>query len=308
MRDRRDGGDEPEGEPTSSADEPGFDPASVDREMDSWRQGDVVATEKIPFVTLALAELPLSKAAVEAAEEGPSADHILEVFTEERGLVVLGQTCDIVRSCTERPFIDVAPLVELEADDYREVQRGRSVRYAVVPSLAAERLVADLDRVMTVEKALLAYYRESRLPGCVTDAERRALASSLARRRGRFAFPDDFAEGVGRMVDHIVAKHGKESPLGRFLAGLVDIRALCTDWEAEAPTVIILFVYRTLAETPSDAGQHADALVDRFVPTGKFASKPTARATNLETMSAAAYLESDALELEYVSRRGKPAT
>ena len=295
-------GDQDDAEPSTGA--PLLDPAAVDRATDTWRQGDAIVTTEIPFVLLAAAALPLSTAAVETRAQADPVDDVLEVYTEERGLVVVSQTCDVVRACQERPFVEVAPLVELEADDYREVERGRSLRYAVLPKFADRHLVADLERIMTVEKALLVTKEQHRSAGCTTDAERRTLASTLARRRGRFAFPDDFSAGVAKMLDHVVAKHDKDSALGRFLGGLVDIRGECADWEAEKPEVTILFVFPTLGNVPVDAAQHVDALIERFRPTACFA-KPRGQSVNLETMSAARYLASDALEVEYVSMRRK---
>jgi hypothetical protein len=32
------------------------------------------------------------------------------------GLVVVTQSCDVVRSCTERPYVEVCPLVEVDDD------------------------------------------------------------------------------------------------------------------------------------------------------------------------------------------------
>jgi len=75
-------------------------------------------------------------------------------------------------------------------EDLHDVQRGRQPRFVYVPALAAQRLVGDLDRVMTVEKAMLRGW--SRTVGCVTDEERRDFAQAVARKRRRFAFPDDF--------------------------------------------------------------------------------------------------------------------
>lgn len=92
------------------------------------------------------------------------------------GLVVT-QTCDVVRKSRDRPFVEVSPLVELAPDDFDLA--ARRPRYGVVPALADKRLVADLDRTMTVEKSVVADW--CRVPGCRTDAETRAFASALAR-------------------------------------------------------------------------------------------------------------------------------
>ncbi|GAA6617093.1 hypothetical protein [Scytonema sp. NUACC26] len=50
--------------------------------------------------------------------------------SEVRGFAVVTQTCDIVRSCVERPFIEIVPLVEVEKQRMHEIQRSRLPRYA----------------------------------------------------------------------------------------------------------------------------------------------------------------------------------
>ena len=72
------------------------------------------------------------------------------------GVVILTQTCDIVRNCVKRPFIEAAPLVEVDEDNARQVERGYFPNYATIPALRSLRLVADLDRVLTFEKSIVA--------------------------------------------------------------------------------------------------------------------------------------------------------
>ena len=71
-----------------------------------------------------------------------------------------------------------------------EIRRLKRPAFAYVPITAGDHLVADLDRTMTIEKALVAGW--ARTPGWETDDELRDFASALARKRSRFAFPDDF--------------------------------------------------------------------------------------------------------------------
>ena len=156
---------------------------AIDRALESWRQGDCVLAEQW-FVYRTDPVRPLTDEAASAANEGLD-------LAEARvcGLMVLTQTCDLVRTCRDRPYVEVCPLVEVSADIYREIERGRRPNYACVPPLAARNLVADLDRVMTVEKSVVATW--SRVHGIAADADARRLALTLARKRARTAFPDD---------------------------------------------------------------------------------------------------------------------
>jgi hypothetical protein len=135
---------------------------------------------------------------------------------------VLTQTCDIVRKSLDRPFIEVSPIVEVIKHHVHDIERGRRPLYAIISSLRKSRLVADLDRTMTVEKAVVAKW--SRTPGCHTDDERRRFAQALARKRVRFAFPDDFTVFAERLTSRLVEKHDKQSDEGRELHSLREIR------------------------------------------------------------------------------------
>ena len=81
----------------------------------------------------------------DAAEEAAAGRQALETLVY--GLAVLTQTCDIVRDCVQRPFIEVAPLVRMDPENCLAVRRGRRPSYASLPALEARGLVVDLDRV-----------------------------------------------------------------------------------------------------------------------------------------------------------------
>jgi len=124
--------------------------ANIDKALQEWRQGDCVLGEQW-FAFRIAPDAPLSDDAVTAAAEGAE-NAESEVF----GFAAVTQTCDIVRGCDERSFVEVCPLVEVDEDKLHEIERGRRPNYAHIPGVSNQRLVADLDRVMTVEKPVLA--------------------------------------------------------------------------------------------------------------------------------------------------------
>ena len=135
----------------------------VDRALAAWRQGDCVLGEHwfVHRIDTALAATDAARAAAEAGVD----------LAEQQvaGLVVVSQTCDVVRSCAERPYVEVCPLVEVDEARLHEIERGRRPAYAFLPLLADRQLVADLDRVMTIEKPVIAKWE--RTPGWGTDPE-----------------------------------------------------------------------------------------------------------------------------------------
>src|SRR5207248_9837797 len=108
--------------------------AGVDAALKDWRQGDCVLGEQW-FVHRVDPALPLA--------DGSNEHDLLE--TAERGLVVLTQSCDIVRECATRPYVEVAPVVEVDANVLEDVERGKRPGYGFIPALKGDCLVADLD-------------------------------------------------------------------------------------------------------------------------------------------------------------------
>ena len=124
--------------------------ASIDTILASWRQGDCVLGSQ--WFAHRIAKWSV---VAEARDALAQTDADL-VETEVPGFIVVTQTCDIVRSCAERPFIELCPLVEVDNHRLEEIKRCRRPAYAFVPLLSERRFVADLDRVMTVEKPFVA--------------------------------------------------------------------------------------------------------------------------------------------------------
>jgi len=275
-----------------------FDPGvvkRVDAALEPWRQGDVALDEDW-FVHVGDPGEPLTEAAADA--EGPDLQALTSMVA---GLTVVTQTCDVVRSCTDRPYLEVAPLAEVAEHDMPAIEHGHRPVLAVVPSVRDRRLVADLDRVMTIEKAVAA--RWTRTPGCTGDAERRAFALALARKRARFAFPDDFADCVGKLVKRLVDKHSKQSDEGAALRRLREIRVLASpSWEAGAVGVMLWFIRNE--EDIDYEGTRWDELLVKWLgllpTTGRFDPIDGAVVT-LEDMTAAEYVASDPVDLDRLS-------
>lgn len=274
----------------------------VDAALASWRQGDCALGEH-GFVHRFRLDCPVSETARAIATEGSDL-----VDSPVSGLVVLTQTCDIVRSCAERPYLEVGPLVEVDDNWLREIERGRRLAYAFLPTLARRRLVADLDRIMTVEKPVVAAW--ARTPGWTTDSEGRHFAAALARKRVRFAFPNDFTELVRAMRERLVAKHDKSSDEGQALRALREIRVQASpSWDAKAVDLFFWFIRDDvdIASSISESGPERLKSWLRLAP-------PTARFTNVDgrfatlaDLTAADYVASDPLDLDHLTEAQRSA-
>jgi hypothetical protein len=227
----------------------------IEAALREWRQGDATLDAEAFIVHLADKRTPLTVQAREAAAEAAPEYNVFEVLSTVRGLVVVTQTCDVVRKCAVSEYVEVSPLVYIDDDSrLQAVRKARMPRYAYMPGLAGQKLVADLDRTMTVEKAVVAGW--TRLAGCTTDAERAAFANALARKRQRFAFPDGFNDGLKRFRDRIRDKEGKATAEGRLIATLGQIRVQASPhWNAPRVTVHFWFLVETGETLDFDAAR-----------------------------------------------------
>jgi hypothetical protein len=267
----------------------------VDTALKQWCQGDYVLGEHW-FVQRCNPHRPLTKASKEAAKEE------IDLAEEEvRGFVVVTQTCDIVRSCRSRPFVEVVPLVEVNQQQIPDIQKARRPQYAYIPGVARHNLVADLDRVMTVEKAVVAEWK--RQLGCQNDEEIRALGQALARKRVRFAFPDDFVIFVGKLQERIKKKHNKSSNEGDALRALREIRVRASpSWNSL--NIELMFWFIRDEKQADFQGLEWNQLLEtwlQLIPkSGRF-KKVDGLVVALEDMTAKDYVESDSLDLDHLS-------
>lgn len=267
----------------------------VDAALKEWSQGDCVLGEQW-FVHRFNTQYPLT----DISRDALSDDSDL-VESEVLGFAVVTQTCDIVRSCTSRPFIEVVPLVEVDERNLHEIQRGRRPQYAFIPAFAEKSLVADLDRVMTLEKAVAMQWK--RISGCSTDGERRALGLALARKRIRFAFPDDFTQFSRKLQSRLQEKHDKSSDEGDALRALREIRVRASpSWEALEIELMFWFIRNENEPNFKGMGWHEllGKWLDLVPESGRF-HVVEGQITTMEDLSAKNYTESDPLDLDHLS-------
>lgn len=285
------------------------DEHAIDEALRVWRQGDVSLDPGLGFLHLADLSRPHSSISLQAAntlrdegepiETGPQVVQDFDV----RGAVMLSQTCDVVRSCKARPFVEVAPLVKVSEEAVEEVRRLKRSAYAHVPATAQSGLVADLERVMTVEKALVAGW--NRTPGWDTDTEQRHFAFALSRKRTRFPFPDDFVAAAKDFQGHLTNQHHKSTAEGEHLRALREIRVLAApSWQSDSVEISWWFIKYSDPEN-ADWSHFVDNWIALFRHTGRFRlySHVPCR---LEDITAQDYVVSDHLDLDRLSSPRHP--
>jgi hypothetical protein len=173
----------------------------------------------------------------------------IEAVADENtiGLVVVSQTCDIVG---DHPLILLCPLVEVDAEGAANIKAGRTPQFAFLEHPPKDNIVADISRVMAVERAVVAGW--DRKPGFSTEALQRKFAYALERKFGRFAFPDAFNAAIGKFHADVRKKHGKDTDIGKALATLKEIRVRAApNWDANPADILFYFLF----EPPIDPAQ-----------------------------------------------------
>lgn len=218
--------------------------AEVDSAANTWRQGDVF--EETAIVHYALGSHPLTEGA--ARNAGPSAVlHRLDLA------VVISQTCEVVRSCVERPLVHVAAVVALSGQELDEALRGWRPRYVHLPWVGDDRF-ADLELQGAVEKSVLLHSNLARR--CPDTASASKFGMGLGRHRARFAFPDDLAPTLRPLVNRLREKARKSTPQGRRIDEVWEIRVRADpDWDAAQQSIELVFLVdpRSLPPQPVES-------------------------------------------------------
>lgn len=276
----------------------------IDATLQTWRQGDIVLTAALPAIHLADLSIPGTPESDQyAAEQGAAGEPLgLAVISQDfAGFMVVSQTCDIVRSCATREYIELCPLIEVPADKIAQIRAGRMPRYLWCSGLNDQLLAADLDHVTTVEKRTLVQFTAERVNGAGSEDERRRLASALARKRARAALPNDFVAFIEPLQRRVKERHGRNSDEGRFLESIREMRTIAEpEWGVEGQIeVTLLFLFDQALDIPADAQAQMESLTNRVTASDQYTL--AGRILTLEQITAASYLASDALDLDALS-------
>jgi hypothetical protein len=273
--------------------------SAINQALTNWAQGDCTLDFR-DFFYAADRKTALTPEAAYLEE-----DELQVVISEIEGCMVVTQTCDIVRSCTQRPFIQVAPLVRvIDAQVLREIRIGKRPNYVYIPGLADSSLVADLDRIMTVEKSIITTWTPIR--GCIAENDARHIGQHLGRKFSRFAFPDDFNQFIHPLQRRLSDKHNRQTQEGDALRKLQEIRIQADpNWNAAEITVYLLFILEASVNRALKVGgkswdEWGQSWVQLLAPHSRY-QMATPQFVSLEDLSAQHYLQTDTLDLDHLS-------
>jgi hypothetical protein len=262
----------------------------VDAALAKWRQGDCVLEGEHWFAHR-----------IELTPTGTEGESISLSEEQVPGFAIISQSCDVVRRYQDRPFVTVASLAEVRESDLGLIVSGYRPQFAAIPALESKKLVADLDRVMTVDKRVVAGWAQTR--GCTSDEEIRRFSGAVKRKHGRFAFPDDFNKFVGDLQDRLKEKHDKQSDEGNTLRNLEEIRVRAApSWDAEEVELMFWFIAKPENVTEVRKSGMIQKWEKRIQPKDRF-KKVFSQVVTYRELTGQDYLESDQLDLDYLSDR-----
>jgi hypothetical protein len=272
---------------------------SICSNISDWRQGDCVLNDDAIFYYVAAAEAD--------NETGEISSELSEIVGDDKivGFVIVSQTCDIVRSIKDVPYVEVCPLIIVEEEKVKQAQGLAGNHCLFIPTLEKLNIVGDMDCTMTVEKKMLLYW--VRKAGWTHDEEVRKIQWSLSRKRKRFAFPDDFNDAIRRMRDNFQRKHSKKvSPEGALMRGLDEIRVMASpNWDAPLIKLFFWFIKKE-KEDQQALVDRASIWLKKFDCSGRFQQFDCECDYNVCEycdLTAKEYLTSDRLDLEFLSKR-----
>jgi hypothetical protein len=127
----------------------------------------------------------------------------------------------------------------------------------------------------------------------------------LARKRARFAFPDDFIACIQKLLSRLREKHDKQSEEGRALRALREIRVRAApSWDALEIQLTFWFIHAE--DERNFEGEPWSALLDawlRLIPASDRFKPANGAVIGLADLTARDYVESDRLDLDYLSTR-----
>jgi len=196
-------------------------------------------------------------------------------------------------------------LAEVAPAILQSIRTYQRPRYAFVPGVADQNLVADLDIVATVDKRDLAGW--TRTPGCRTALEQREFGYAVGRHKSRFAFPDPWSAGLAKLRGWIYEKSKKASDEGEFVRSVEQMRILAEDVEQPLSADIICLI-----GPQHDANQRA-RWADKMLPAmeakvdSNWCRSVSIRLATMDELTAAEYLESIRLDFDAMTlRRARP--
>lgn len=200
------------------ADRPDIDTDALERLLEDLQQGDVVDVSRL--VTLWSPDVPTYPSEVEDVTATEPVQP-MDVLLPSGRCVVISQDCDLGRSPEVEPFVQLAPLRSVSAEEHRRARPGLSSRMFAFPDLGdgdeLTNVVLDVRSVQSLEKLALMSPHVVRQRCPLDEPSRHDLREWLGRRFGRTPFPDDIQRQVVDRLTGVLRRVAVKPPSDRTM-------------------------------------------------------------------------------------------
>ena len=221
-------------------------------------------------------------------------------FIDVSGVVVLTQTCDLIRDSADRPHFHVAALVPANSDEIEQIRQFGRPRFVYVPQCASMGLVGDLDLVTSYTKSVLTGW--TRLPAPAEADARRDFGYATGRHRSRVAFPDRWAAELDKLRSWLRSKSQKSSPEGIFASAIEQMRIVANDTDCPDEAEILCLIPASIA--PVLRSEWAKVMIPKLENKidPSWGCKVVFRLATTSEITAAEYLNRLRLDFDALSR------
>lgn len=273
------------------------DPTKLLAILDQWKQGDYTFDFQSYFIFSDL-NAPCTELSRNTPAEGQSG---VLLTGECVGVMMLSQTCDIIKSPDIEPYVEVCAIFQTDEEGLKDVKKWGKPLKVNIPTLEEGFLIADLSRVMTIEKgALLNWKRHEGFPD---DNARKNLSRMLERKVGRFAFPDTINPWVTKLKRRLRDKIDKDSPEGNCIRGINQLRLRARPSWDQKPRIVD-FIFLLESDVTDDQRKSMLPIIETFmdmvVDDAEY-QKGDVDVKHFSEISAADYLGSEMLDVVLLS-------
>lgn len=198
-----------------------------------WTQGASLPARHDLFLADLRAPITAEAQAVRNAEGEAALAVVHHVESEDPGMVVVSQRCDLVANLDVEPMCEAIPLIGWP--DEQALPAPSSSRFFLIER--DRRIVACHTRRLLFEKTMLPDRDAEQM--LQDEGAQRRFRAWCGRRLTRIPLPDDFNATIGRAVRYVLAKSGR----------------------SEAPELQATFPWRVLREPAEDGAIEVSVIV-----------------------------------------------
>jgi hypothetical protein len=220
-------------------------------------------------------------------------------------LVIVSQTCDILKEQTKEPFVEAIRAFWAEDPSIIREAGRNSARYFLLQQRkigdSNQGLIADATFRVLIDKAALRQLKPVQCFNAEDEKTLRKFSNWLGHRYSRPAIPDNYVRAIQRPIVQAIEKLSDSNPLQGILDRLAEIRFAVENSEGKPLKANFIFLEDGSGETgidPESMASFAGWIAERLSKTG-LAELADWQLLSYEQISVADYFDTHQLPLDH---------